>query len=180
MIYKRFRKLLQSLAPRKLSCDWKWATATGLYRKIPLCFTCCSRNKSIIHKCLFKFDRIWTCCNHFRFARVFWKLYNSRSYKWTHSILNNERRRFNASVVQFHWYWTNYNIYDSKWRYCTKNDESKRFYASFRKFDRNWTYFNHFPFARVSWKLYISRSFKWTYSIQNDDYQKISGVPQVN
>ena len=41
--------------------------------------------------------------------RVSWKLYISRSNKCTYRIQNDERRRFNTSVVQFDQYWTSYN-----------------------------------------------------------------------
>ena len=46
--------------------------------------------------------------NVFQSFSIFTRYLISRSYKWTYSVQNDERRRFNASVVQFHRNWTNF------------------------------------------------------------------------
>ena len=66
------------------------------------------------------------------------------------------------------------NIFDSKWKYCTRNDERMRFKAYFRQFDWIWTYVNQFRFTRISWVLYITRSYIWTYSVQIDERKRFS------
>ena len=52
------------------------------------------------------------------------------------------------------------NIY----QFSKKGSKTEDIYPHNNKFDRISTYFNHFRFACVSWKLYISRSYKWIYS----------------
>jgi len=65
-------------------------------------------------------------------------------------------------------------IRNSKWRNCTKNDERGRFNALFAiliGFERILI----IPvLVGVSWKLYISRSFKCTFRIQNDDRRRFN------
>ena len=75
--------------------------------------------------------------------RVSWKLYNSRSYKCTFRIQNDERRRFNTSVVQFDQYWTSYNHSQLEMEILHLKRRKEAFNASFRNTYRIWTNFNH-------------------------------------
>ena len=61
----------------------------------------------------------------FDFARVSWKLYISRPYKWTYGIQNDDRSRFNTSIVHLQRYWWMTNNYDSTSRKCIQNDERR-------------------------------------------------------
>ena len=100
--------------------------------------------------------------------RVSWKLCISRSYKCTFCIQNDERRRFNTSVIHFNQYWTSYNQSQFK---TTKGGVLKHLFALLIEFER----ISIIPILeRVSSKRYISRSYKYTYRSQNDERRRLT------